>query len=222
MAARTVGMTHRPSSAVRIDERSIPRRLAGSMAPRGGGKIWSARARNRCGLRVSRSASARALSGLVRRSGMRRLGLGMPRAGQEGCPSFPWRSVRARRAREGRRDQYQGVEIPGFRLRTAGGSRTEQVNRQQFRASATFQWRSFGGERGAFYVLDTFLSRGPALRCPSELGRRETRGCVYARRGERQTVTMGGTPTIGQLASDDAFRLLPHNGVFTCCLHTSG
>ena len=75
--SRTVASTSRQSSIVRNEDSSIPRRSAGSAAA-GGGKNCAASGRNRCGLRSIRSASACALSGRAVRSGMRRLGLGMP------------------------------------------------------------------------------------------------------------------------------------------------
>src|SRR5215472_15753978 len=80
--------------------------------------------------------------------------------GPAGCRICPWRNLsRARRAREAKRDQYQVLEILGYDLRKAGGSRRAQANRQQCRALAAFQKHSFGGKNEALYVLDTFWSR---------------------------------------------------------------
>ena len=142
-----------------IEDRSIPRRSAGSTGLRGGGKSCTASARNRCGLRSSRSDSACALNGRAARSGTRRLGLRMPRGRPRGLPDLPLAKLsRARRAREAKRDQYQVLEILGHHLRKAGGSRRGQANRQQCRALAAFQKHSFGG-KNQLYVLDTFWSR---------------------------------------------------------------
>ena len=109
-AARTADSTCRKSSTVRNDDRSIPRRSAGSMAASGGGKSCAARGRNRCGLRSSRSDSACALSGRAARSGTRRFGLGMPRGRPRGLPELPLPSApRASRAGEAERDQAQAI-----------------------------------------------------------------------------------------------------------------
>src|SRR6516162_2209452 len=60
-------------------------------------------------------------------------------------------------ARKATSDQTQQLEIPGFRFRKAGGSRTEQANRQRVRPRR----RSNGSvwESLPLYVLDTFRSR---------------------------------------------------------------
>ena len=79
-------------------------------------------------------------------------------AGRAGCRSFPWQTDRARRARETKADQDQVIEIPGFRFRKAGWSRTDQAVRQRFPASAGFQRRGVG-ESAQLYVPDMFLSR---------------------------------------------------------------
>jgi hypothetical protein len=62
-AARTLASTSRNSPTVRNDDRSIPRRSAGSIGARGGGKSCAASGRNRWGLRSIRSDSACAVSG---------------------------------------------------------------------------------------------------------------------------------------------------------------
>jgi len=77
-------------------------------------------------------------------------------AGRAGCQSFPWRSARARRAREARRDQYQVIETLGFRLWNSGESRLEQADRQQFPAWATVSVAEFWEVSEELYVLDTF------------------------------------------------------------------
>ena len=89
--------------------------------------------------------------------------------------NLPRQTARAPRAREAGRDQHQVVAIPGFRLWKAGGSRTEQVNRLEFRAWATVPsdavFREQTGIVSSWYVL---VKGG--LPMPSEFGRRKTRG----------------------------------------------
>src|SRR5271166_6413973 len=51
-------------------------------------------------------------------------------AGREGCRSFPWRNDRAPRAREAKRDQDQGVDIPRFRVWEAAKNWTAKADRQ--------------------------------------------------------------------------------------------
>ena len=145
-AARTVASTCRRSSTVRNDDRSIPRRAAGSMAVSGGGKSCAARCRNRCGLRSSRSDSAGAPSCRAARSGTRRLGLGMPRGRPSGLPELLCCETPARVAREAERDQAQVIEIPGIEAWGTGGYRRTQADRQRFPSSAGLR-----GERGRTY-----------------------------------------------------------------------
>ena len=61
--------------------------------------------------------------------------------------------ARASRAREG--DQYQVVEITGFRFPNSGESRSDQANRQRCRALAAFQQRRLRGRTEQY----TFLIR---------------------------------------------------------------
>jgi hypothetical protein len=118
-------------------------------------------------LRSRRFDSASALRDRAMRSGTRRLGLRMPGGGPEGCRSFPWRSLsRARHAREAKRDQYQVIEITGFRFRNSGESRSDQANRQQCQALAAFQQHRLRGRTDDY----TFLIRsrqGMTLTCLS-------------------------------------------------------
>jgi hypothetical protein len=137
IAVRTVAMTCRQSSAERNDDTSIPRHPAGSTAASAGGKSCPARGRNRCGLRSSSLDNAGALSGRATRSGMRRLGLRMPRGRPRGLPELPLAKRRAPRACEAQRDQDQAVEIPRFHFRKAGDSTKEQATRQRFPACAS-------------------------------------------------------------------------------------
>ena len=65
---QAIDSTRRTSSTVRSDAKSIPRRTPGAMAAIGGGKSCSARSRNRCSLRPSRSNSACAPGGRAARS----------------------------------------------------------------------------------------------------------------------------------------------------------
>jgi hypothetical protein len=87
----------------------------------------------------------------------------------------------ARVAREARRDQYQGVEIFGFHLWKAGGSRTEQVNRQQFPASATLHGRGFG--EGGNCMFSIRSRQGPTLAMPTRIRLKES-----ARAAVRQNI----------------------------------
>lgn len=76
------------------------------------------------------------------------------------------------------------VEIPGFRLRKAGGSRTDQANGQRGLALATFQPYSFGEPtnivRSCYVLVKDELSRCPPN---SAEGKRTGRGNA---RGSRQ------------------------------------
>ena len=88
-AANAVHSACRTCSALRIDDRSIPRRSAGSLGGRGGGRSCVASNRSRWGLRSRRLDSACGLSLRAPRSGTRRLGLGMPRGLPPGLPELP-------------------------------------------------------------------------------------------------------------------------------------
>jgi hypothetical protein len=72
-------------------------------------------------------------------------------AGPAGCRSFPWRSARARLAREAKRDQDQVVEIPGFQVWETAGNGTAKADRQRFPASA--------GLRADKTCIDEFMIR---------------------------------------------------------------
>jgi hypothetical protein len=62
-------------------------------------------------------------------------GWGCRAAAPRDCRSFPWRSARARRAREAKRDQGQVVEIPGFQAWETGHNRSAKAGRRRFPAS---------------------------------------------------------------------------------------
>jgi hypothetical protein len=108
-------------------------------------------------LRSRRFDSASALSGRAMRSGTRRLGLRMPRGRPRGLPELPLAKPLARtsRAREAKMDQYQVIEITGFRFRNSGESRSDQANRQQCRALAASQQHRLRGRTDDY----TFLIR---------------------------------------------------------------
>jgi len=134
------------------------------------------------------------------------------RAGDRtGCPSFPWQSVHARRAREARRDQDQVVEIVGFRFRKAGGNRTERTDRQWFPASATFQWRRFWGEPRYYMYPIRSGQDGSADR--NQLAGRASRPTTRRRARPSWTCEftashppfLGGEPTPRWWSSDDPF-----------------
>src|SRR6267142_2716712 len=61
--------------------------------------------------------------------------LAWPCAAPGGCRSDSSRA----RARDAKRDQDQPIDTPRFWFRKTGNNRTEQADRQRFRASARFQ-----------------------------------------------------------------------------------